>query len=1152
VTGKTYTQSVDQYQFHPSDSLGVFVKSYKDGKLDSLLVLSGKQKIGMLKKGIRPSPSFFETRDGGIWMLIKNTRYLYYYDVKKGNWISQSYTEGTKLLGHIATSESDHIQGVTDKMLSVRDWIVYMKGDKLVTEGLGTLFELNKVSVEAAIPGTLLDKYQRIYINIGKRTLVHEEDALTERRFYPLCFSLDAVREELAYKNIAGSGVYSYDPKKSTYPNALTSGDTVCNMFSASSYDDLFKHEFRLFNMKSEEIQTVQLIDRSARLQALYYDENARVLFVRSADKYIVLPLQAKYEELFKSPSSGTIYNYSMIGSEFNLTTSNGKPYVFRTIPHFISDEGQTFIVSKDIELFQPVNKKFELSQTIRNNLYTLNRLNAGSFSNIIVFRLVNGIDLIDLISVNVDNGEQELIATLSGTDNTLIPTHGYAKIMIVNDITLGYSLYEKFTNDLPYQVTEYGSLDKLNAVFNSLLAPYNSDGQMLFEAISNNFILLNDGRLLYFPPDYNWFIDGTTGRIQHDEINMMVSEITLASKDHPRVDKTAIKRNKNRTIVEIPAFLYDPKTGVLQFKPDWVGLHYVNDKPYIRHVSKDADGVLTYQTSLLLGWKLANNPKDPLTALKFPITQISKSVRRVHVAQNSIIYKSDDSKLSVAGALGNPVIDATELIKRYGEFMHYVEWADDLWLRFQSGIVRYIQSGDTFPVLTLSDGINLSERSDIAVDTALDRLLLTTDDGIYGISRPSTSAKLDIPWIENNDQRIPSSDFARINFNKRDLRIPVNILRSSDSRRFKIKYQLIGYDKEARLRQWTPQLEYKRLPAGKYTLSVVAYSPDGVATEKLEIPIRILPPIWDTWWARLIYAIAIFFSLRAIMRWRLKRLERRNKMLEQAVSERTIELSEKQRRMTESIQYASLIQRSILPQTAQLNELFSSHFVIWKPRDIVGGDFYWLHHKPETQRWLFAVIDCTGHGVPGALITMTVNSILNHLVTDQGIEAPVTLLKELHSQLGAALHQEEDRTQQDGLEISMIAVDKSKSELEFAGAGLHLIHWHPELEGPELIRGYKHGLGGLKRYKQLDLSSSVVSYRQDSIFYMYTDGIIDQPRTNDERRIRFGHPQWLEFINRVAVYDLMRQQERFEGKLESLLEIHEQRDDITVVGMRM
>jgi len=681
---------------------------------------------------------------------------------------------------------------------------------------------------------------------------------------------------------------------------------------------------------------------------------------------------------------------------------------------------------------------------------------------------------------------------------------------------------------------------------------------------------LLPDGKLVCIPPfDLTIRSNGSTSYGYRYYEN-------LDPKDRPR-EFTASKNNNEVSINVVP-FIFNPVSGDLEFKPDWIEIYQLGSKTLVSYYEMDDKNQYYYHSSVLSGWKADKSPND----FRILCANGKDPVRQRLADGDYVLYETNDGKLYYCTQNGWNYLDIKGYTGDYGPLLEVISvspmmtrsshqistlqpstiarstgpamYADDavLALRFERGIVKYPLSGEVVSVITNTDGIEFNNRTSMVFDWQHQRLLVADDYGIYEISSPSSSAKLHIPWLENNGNRIPRSDFIRIKYKQRDLRIPINILQSPDPRRFQIKYQLIGYDKEARLREWSPYLEYNRLPAGKFTLSVIAYSPDGVPTDELKVPIRVLPPLWDTWWARLIYAIAIFFSLRAIMRWRLKRLERRNKMLEQAVSERTIELSEKQRRMTESIQYASLIQRSILPQTAQLNELFSSHFVIWKPRDIVGGDFYWLHHKPESPRWLFAVIDCTGHGVPGALITMTVNSILNHLVTDQGIEAPVTLLKELHSQLGAALHQEEDRTQQDGLEISMIAVDKSKSELEFAGAGLHLIHWHPELEGPELIRGYKHGLGGLKRYKQLDLSSSVVSYRQDSIFYMYTDGIIDQPRTNDERRIRFGHPQWLDFINRVAVYDLMRQQERFEGKLESLLEIHEQRDDITVVGMRI
>jgi len=186
------------------------------------------------------------------------------------------------------------------------------------------------------------------------------------------------------------------------------------------------------------------------------------------------------------------------------------------------------------------------------------------------------------------------------------------------------------------------------------------------------------------------------------------------------------------------------------------------------------------------------------------------------------------------------------------------------------------------------------------------------------------------------------------------------------------------------------------------------------------------------------------------------------NKELEQIIEARTIELTEKNTKLMDSIDYAKKIQEAILPAPEELAEIFSEYFVIWKPRDIVGGDFYWV--KNTRDGYIIVVADCTGHGVPGAFMTMAVNSILNNIVTSMETHDPATIIKEIDTLLKQHLNRSKtNRFTDDGLEAGVCYIGKDRRIL-FAGAGIDLyIRNHT---GLSISKGINKGIG----YRKTDL----------------------------------------------------------------------------------
>lgn len=246
-------------------------------------------------------------------------------------------------------------------------------------------------------------------------------------------------------------------------------------------------------------------------------------------------------------------------------------------------------------------------------------------------------------------------------------------------------------------------------------------------------------------------------------------------------------------------------------------------------------------------------------------------------------------------------------------------------------------------------------------------------------------------------------------------------------------------------------------------------------------------------------------------------------------------------RNIKDSIHYANTIQKAILPSEDEISEI-SSSAILYLPKDIVSGDFYWFSNRGNEA--VFAVADCTGHGVPGAFMSMIGSMLLNEIVNEQNIMDPAKILQELDQRLFYALRQETSENT-DGMDIAILRANKSDNRtwnIRFAGAKRPMIycsdgHYH-------IIEGDKNSLGGFgrKSEKKIFTSHHVVLQPNDE-FVLYTDGITDQP---DQNRKRFGLQRFQEFL---AEHMNMPPDEKIAQLRDELKQFtaEPQRDDITV-----
>jgi len=287
-------------------------------------------------------------------------------------------------------------------------------------------------------------------------------------------------------------------------------------------------------------------------------------------------------------------------------------------------------------------------------------------------------------------------------------------------------------------------------------------------------------------------------------------------------------------------------------------------------------------------------------------------------------------------------------------------------------------------------------------------------------------------------------------------------------------------------------------------------------------------------------------YNLREQNRKLIEDLKEANQTLEQKVIERTHKIESQNREITSSIQYARKIQNALLPPEEELDRLLPSYFILSKPRDIVSGDYYWLARKDN--KVIIAVADCTGHGVPGAFMSILGLSFLNEIVNKTVTPNANVILNQLRSELIRSLHQTGkcDETR-DGIEMALCAIDFNQHKMQFSGAfrPLYIIRNNELIEyrgDPMPIGIYEHG--------EQSFSNTELEFLNDDIFYLFSDGYIDQ--LGGTERKTFRSRNFKNLLIEIHKLPLPEQKKILEKKFKEWKGEIEQIDDILVLGIKM
>jgi len=294
---------------------------------------------------------------------------------------------------------------------------------------------------------------------------------------------------------------------------------------------------------------------------------------------------------------------------------------------------------------------------------------------------------------------------------------------------------------------------------------------------------------------------------------------------------------------------------------------------------------------------------------------------------------------------------------------------------------------------------------------------------------------------------------------------------------------------------------------------------------------------------------IILILCFLVIIFWLYRKIKKINSILTQKnaeINKHIIEINKKSKEITDSIVYASLIQQAILPSTEILSELFVEHFILFRPRNIVSGDFYWLK---QIKNFLFVVAaDCTGHGVPGAFMSMLGITLLNDIVNRSNVDHPHETLNELRKRLKKALHQTgQSGERQDGMDIAFCMIDLEQNTVEFAGAynPFYLIRNKKLIE----IKASRMPIG-VYPFDDRDFATTSIDLQPNDKFYIFSDGYSSQ--FGGLRGKKFKNKQFQEVLIQNTDKTMIDQKQILEDTFDGWRGNLDQVDDVLVIGINI
>jgi len=505
-------------------------------------------------------------------------------------------------------------------------------------------------------------------------------------------------------------------------------------------------------------------------------------------------------------------------------------------------------------------------------------------------------------------------------------------------------------------------------------------------------------------------------------------------------------------------------------------------------------------------------------------------------------------------------------LLSNFGYFI-VADENNAIWVGHKNGLSKKEDGQEKFQKFTKADGLLFPENNlNACFKDDKQSLWFGTNTGLVhydcktnkiNTHEPRTS----ILGINLDNHFYAASENISMPYHNYSARIDFIGISLVDPSKVTYKYRMLGLDTIWRYTS-NRYVEFPRVSEGAYTFQLLACNNDGIwNTIPAEIKFEIDLPIWKKSWFYAISFLLLIVSVYFIITWRTKKLVQARVLLEKMVDEKThllkeekelvehvkTQLEEKNKDVTDSINYAKRIQEAILPSKEAIFNVFPEAFILYRPKDIVSGDFYWFTETEDF--YLIAAIDCTGHGVPGAFMSLIASTLINEIVGGKKIVVPSQILQELNNSIIKVLKQNDsENSSRDGMDMSICRIDKKKQKLVFAGAArpLYFMRNHVLTE----VKGQGYPIGGHYGLMNLTYSDTELDLQKDDTFYIFSDGYADQFRDGDKKK--FTTKRLKALITDIASNNMETQRNILNQNFEDWRGLGEQIDDILILGVKI